>query len=171
MLKKYIFVLMGVSGSGKTSLGKVIAKKLKIKFIDGDDLHPKNNILKMANNIALTDQDRMPWLERITDLIFSLNYKNESGVIVCSALKRKYRDQIRQSQANVKFLFLQGDFEIILNRIQNRKNHFMKSEMLESQFKALEIPCKDENDVIIIDITLPFKEVLNNCLKAIKYID
>ncbi|QLD33907.1 gluconokinase [Mannheimia varigena] len=162
------FILMGVSSTGKTSVGTAVAQKLGLKLIDGDDLHPRANIVKMASGTPLNDDDRRPWLERINDAAFSLEQKSEKGIIVCSALKKKYRDQIREGNADVKFLFLNGSFELVLERMKQRKGHFMKPEMLQSQFNTLEIPQADEPDVIFIDIDGSFEEVVERCVGAVE---
>ncbi|MEG9476427.1 gluconokinase [Mannheimia indoligenes] len=162
------FILMGVSSTGKTSVGTAVAQKLGLKLIDGDDLHPRANIVKMASGTPLNDDDRRPWLERINDAAFSLEQKSEKGIIVCSALKKKYRDQIRGGNADVKFLFLNGSFELVLERMKQRKGHFMKPEMLQSQFNTLEIPQADEPDIIFIDIDGSFEEVVERCVEAVK---
>lgn len=162
------FILMGVSSTGKTSVGTAIAQRLKMKLIDGDDLHPRANILKMGSGIPLNDEDRKPWLERINDAAFSLEQKSEKGIIVCSALKKKYRDQIRQGNSNIRFIFLHGSFELILERMKQRQGHFMKTEMLQSQFNTLEIPQDDEKDVVFIDIDSSFNEVVERCIQAIQ---
>ncbi len=162
------FVLMGVSSTGKSSVGQLLAKSLNAKFIDGDDLHPRNNILKMAAKQPLNDDDRAPWLERIRDAAFSLEQKNETGVIVCSALKKRYRDLIRDGNTHVKFVHLAGDFELVLNRMQSRKGHFMPVELLKSQFDALEVPGADEADVLEVSIDGPLDVVVERCLTAIR---
>lgn len=162
------FILMGVSSTGKTSVGTAVAQQLGLKMIDGDDLHPRANIAKMASGHPLNDDDRKPWLTRINDAAFSLEQKSEKGIIVCSALKKKYRDQIRQGNTNIHFIFLHGSYELVLSRMQQRKGHFMKPEMLQSQFNTLEIPQADETDVIFIDINGSFDEVVKRCVKAIE---
>ncbi len=158
---------MGVSSTGKSSVGTALAKVIGAKFIDGDDLHPRHNILKMANKQPLNDDDRAPWLERIRDAAFSLEKKNETGIIVCSALKKKYRDLIRDGNEHVAFLHLAGDFELVLARMQARKGHFMPVELLKNQFETLEIPDASEPDVIHIDIDGNFDEVVDRCVTAI----
>jgi gluconokinase len=145
-------IVMGVSGSGKSTVGAQLAAKLGAKFIDGDDLHPRANIVKMAQGEPLNDDDRVPWLERIRDAAFSLEQKNEHGVIVCSALKQSYRDQIRTGNQNLRFIFLDGDLGIITSRMRARQGHFMKVSMVESQFATLERPTSSETDVIRIEI-------------------
>ncbi|EXI62738.1 D-gluconate kinase [Mannheimia granulomatis] len=162
------FILMGVSSTGKTTIGTAVAQKLGMKLIDGDDLHPRANIIKMGSGLPLNDDDRKPWLERINDAAFSLEQKSEKGIIVCSALKKKYRDQIRQGNANVSFIFLHGSFELVLERMKQRQGHFMKAEMLQSQFNTLEIPQADESDVIFIDIEGSFENVVEQCVQAVK---
>ncbi|MFZ7255245.1 gluconokinase [Avibacterium avium] len=161
------FILMGVSSTGKTSVGTEVCHRLGLKLIDGDDLHPRANIIKMGNGQPLNDEDRAPWLERIRDAAFSLEQKSEVGIIVCSALKKKYRDQIRDGNESVKFLFLEGSFDLVLERMKNRKGHYMKTEMLKSQFDTLEPPQADEPDVIHIDIDGTFEQVVDRCVQAL----
>lgn len=162
-----VFILMGVSSTGKTTIGTALAEQFGMKLIDGDDLHPRANILKMASGLPLNDDDRRPWLERINDAAFSLEQKSENGIIVCSALKKAYRDQIRQGNQKLTFLFLHGSFELIQQRMAQRKGHFMKTAMLQSQFDTLEIPQADENDVIFIDIDGTFEQVVARCAEAV----
>ncbi|PJG83714.1 gluconokinase [Caviibacterium pharyngocola] len=162
------FILMGVSSTGKTSIGTAIAQRLGLKLIDGDDLHPRANIIKMSSGQPLNDEDRAPWLERIRDAAFSLEQKSERGIIICSALKKKYRDPIREGNQGVKFIFLSGDFDLVLSRMQKRQGHYMKTEMLRSQFATLEVPQQDEQDVYHIDIDASFDEVVERCIAAIK---
>ncbi|OOF38130.1 gluconate kinase [Rodentibacter mrazii] len=168
MSKGKSFILMGVSSTGKTSVGTEIAQRLGIKLIDGDDLHPRANIIKMGNGYPLDDNDRAPWLERVRDAAFSLEHKSEVGIIVCSALKKTYRDLIREGNEGVKFLFLEGSFDLVLERMKQRKGHYMKTEMLKSQFDTLEVPGEDEPDVIHIDIDGSFEDVVQRCINALK---
>lgn len=167
MTKGKVFILMGVSSTGKTTIGTALAEQFGMKLIDGDDLHPRANILKMASGLPLNDDDRRPWLERINDAAFSLEQKSENGLIVCSALKKAYRDQIRQGNQKLTFLFLHGSFELIQQRMAQRKGHFMKTAMLQSQFDTLEIPQADESDVIFIDIDGTFEQVVARCAEAV----
>lgn len=162
-----VFILMGVSSTGKTTIGTALAEQFGMKLIDGDDLHPRANILKMGSGLPLNDDDRRPWLERINDAAFSLEQKSENGIIVCSALKKAYRDQIRQGNQKLTFLFLHGSFELIQQRMAQRKGHFMKTAMLQSQFDTLEIPQADESDVIFIDIDGTFEQVVARCAEAV----
>ena len=160
-------IVMGVSGSGKSSTGAKVAQALGAKFIDGDDLHPRANIQKMASGAPLNDDDRAPWLERIRDAAYSLEQKNEVGVIVCSSLKRQYRDQIRDGNESVKFLFLDGDYELILARMKARHGHFMRESMLQSQFDALERP-DGEAGVCHVNIDGTFEQVVDRAITALE---
>ncbi|WP_051117293.1 gluconokinase [Vibrio campbellii] len=159
-------VVMGVCASGKTTIGEHLAKKLGRKFIDGDDLHPRANIQKMASGQPLNDDDRKPWLERIRDAAYSLESKNEHGIIVCSALKKIYRDQIREGNENVTFLFLDGSKELILERMRARQGHFMKENMVNSQFETLERP-ENEPRTIFVSIDATIEEVVSNSAELI----
>ncbi|KXF83437.1 gluconokinase [Enterovibrio coralii] len=160
-------IVMGVCASGKSTIGENIAKQMNRKFIDGDDLHPRANIQKMSSGQPLNDDDRMPWLERIRDAAFSLESKNEHGVIVCSALKKKYRDQIREGNENVTFLFLDGSKELILERMRARSGHFMKENMVNSQFETLERPV-DEPNTLMISIDGTLEEVIQRSVSALQ---
>lgn len=162
-------ILMGVSGTGKSTVGLALAGAMRAKFIDGDDLHPRNNIRKMGAGEALNDDDRAPWLERLADVIFSLEQKNELGVLVCSSLKRRYRDRLREGNSNVRFLWLKGDYACVLDRMQRRKGHFMPEALLKSQFAALETPAEDETDVIAVDITPPVEAIVTTSLDLLQY--
>ncbi|OMQ21052.1 gluconokinase [Serratia oryzae] len=161
-------ILMGVSGSGKSTIGAAVAREIQAKFIDGDDLHPRANIQKMASGQPLNDDDRAPWLQRLNDAAYSLNHKNETGVIVCSALKRRYRDLLRQDNENMVFIYLKGSFDVILARLKARSGHFMPTELLKSQFDALEEPALDEKDVIGIDIDTDIEGVVSRCVAALQ---
>ncbi|KEY60826.1 gluconokinase [Serratia sp. DD3] len=163
-------IVMGVCASGKSTVGAMLAQRLGAKFIDGDDLHPKANIIKMASGQPLNDEDRKPWLERIRDAAFSLESKNEQGVIVCSALKKSYRDQIRNGNQNVSFVFLDGSFDLIMARMMARKGHFMKQNMVESQFNTLERP-DNELQVAVVDIDTDIDNVVERALIALNQLD
>ncbi len=161
-------ILMGVSGSGKSTIGAAVAREIQAKFIDGDDLHPRANIQKMASGQPLNDDDRTPWLQRLNDAAYSLNHKNETGIIVCSALKRRYRDLLRKDNDNMVFVYLKGSFDVILARLQARAGHFMPTDLLKSQFDTLEEPAADEKDVICVDIDTDIEGVVNRCVAALK---
>lgn len=159
-------IVMGVCASGKTTIGEQLAAQLNAKFIDGDDLHPKANILKMSQGQPLNDEDRLPWLERIRDAAFSVGYKNEIGVIVCSALKKCYRDIIRDGNDHVQFVYLDGSYDLIMQRMKGRQGHFMKESMVQSQFNTLEIPT-GEQGVVTVSIDCSIDEVVKNAINAL----
>ncbi|WP_145594302.1 gluconokinase [Yersinia aleksiciae] len=161
-------IVMGVSGSGKTTVGEAVARQINAKFIDGDDLHPRANIQKMGSGHPLNDEDRMPWLERLSDAAYSLNHKNETGIIVCSALKRRYRDRLREGNQGMVFVYLKGSFDVIMTRLKARSGHFMPTDLLKSQFEALEEPGADEPDVICVDIDADIDEVVRRCVSALE---
>lgn len=162
-------VVMGVCGSGKSTVGRAIAERFHATFIDGDDLHPRANIIKMKDGIPLTDGDRAPWLERVSDVFFSLSNRHASGVVVCSALKKQYRDIIRQGNPGLVFVHLYASKELILKRMAARKGHYMKSDMVDSQFATLEFPDpQKEKDVINIDVAAPVGEVIDSAIRAIE---
>jgi len=139
-------VVMGVSGTGKSTVGAALAGRLRVPFEDADDLHPQANIDKMTRGEALDDQDRWPWLERIGEWLAD---HESGGVIACSALKRKYRDQLRHHCSAVEFLHLQGGRELIERRQASRPGHFMPSSLLTSQLETLEPLAPDERGVVV----------------------
>ena len=157
-----VFVVMGVSGCGKTTVGKALAAQLDCPFYDGDDFHPPQNVAKMASGIPLDDVDRHPWLARLHDLLAGHVVRGETAVLACSALKKKYRNQLQVNNQTC-FIFLQGSFDLIWARMQTRKDHYMKAEMLQSQFDTLESPGPDEALTIEID------QNIYRILELIKY--
>jgi len=142
-----IIVLMGVAGSGKTTVGRLLAANLGWPFWDGDGFHPRTNIEKMQRGIPLTDADRMPWLDALNRLIRDVTGEGRNAVIACSALKRAYRDRLKEGAADVRFVHLRGDAPLVQRRLEARPDHFMKAGMLASQFDALEEPA----DALIAD--------------------
>jgi len=135
-----VIVLMGVAGVGKTTVGRRLARALGWRFEDGDDYHPPGNVEKMRRGIALTDADRMPWLENLRTLIAACLRNRESVVVACSALKQSYRDYLCLDANQVRFVYLKGDYALIYERLARRSGHFMKETLLASQFDALEEP-------------------------------
>jgi gluconokinase len=140
-------VVMGVSGSGKSTVGAALAQRLRVPFADADDFHPPANIEKMSSGQALNDDDRYPWLEAIGEWLSA--HCGEGGVMSCSALKRKYRDQLRRHCPDVIHLHLAGSPEVIGRRQASRPGHFMPASLLASQFKTLEALEADERGVTI----------------------
>ncbi len=144
-----ILVVMGVSGSGKSTIARELANRLGWSFEEGDELHPKSNIAKMRSGIPLDDADRKPWLEAIAAWIDNQQARNTPGVITCSALKRRYRDAIIDARSNVRLVYLRGNYELIASRLAQRHGHFMPTSLLQSQFDVLEEPAADENAVVV----------------------
>jgi len=138
-----VFVIMGVSGCGKSTVGMALADKLGCSFYDGDDFHPPENVAKMANGMPLNDDDRYPWLERLRELIGAHLGRGETAVLACSSLKKSYRDQLRRGNDGVSFVYLQGSFDLIWERMSARPSHYMKADMLQSQFDDLQPPSPD----------------------------
>jgi gluconokinase len=134
-----VVVLMGVAGSGKTTVGRLLAERTGATFYDADDFHPPANVEKMRGGVPLTDEDRLPWLEALRSLIASCLERGVRAVLACSALKEEYRERLLVDE-RVKFVYLKGDYELIEQRLKNRSGHFMKREMLDSQFDTLEEP-------------------------------
>ncbi|MDO5756502.1 MAG: gluconokinase [Rhodobacterales bacterium] len=135
-----ILVLMGVSGSGKTTIARLLASALGCPFQEGDDFHPAANIEKMASGTPLTDADRLPWLNSIAALIDNWRAAGQCGVLTCSALKKEYRDILIGGRTGVIFIYLQGSYDLIRERMEARKKHFMPLDLLKSQFETLQEP-------------------------------
>ncbi len=163
-----VYIVMGVSGSGKSAVANAVARELNAAFLDGDFLHPRANINKMAAGHALNDEDRAPWLKALNDAAFAMQRTNVVSLIVCSALKRRYRDLLREGNPNLYFIYLKGDFELIESRLKARKGHFFKPQMLVSQFETLEEPTQDEKDVLVVDIDQPLDAVVADTIKRIQ---
>jgi gluconokinase len=142
-------VVMGVSGSGKSTIADKLAERLSWKYEDGDKFHPLSNVAKMSAGQPLTDDDRWPWLQAIADEIDRVCKARERAVIACSALKRAYRDILVHGRNDVRIIFLKGTQELIAARLNLRKGHFMPPGLLASQFKTLEPPGTEENPVTV----------------------
>lgn len=144
-----IVALMGVSGCGKTTIGKLLSDRLGWPLIDADDYHPPANIEKMRSGIPLTDDDRWPWLARLNALLMDKTSRGEHVLLACSALKQKYRDRLAHGCDDLRWVYLKGSFALIESRLKARKGHYMKAGLLESQFAALEEPA----DAITVDVS------------------
>jgi gluconokinase len=144
-----IAVVMGVSGSGKTTVAALLAAALGCQFQEGDDLHPAANIEKMHGGTPLTDADRLPWLHKIAEVIDGWRARGESGVLTCSALKRSYRDIIIGDRPGVTLVYLKGSYDLIRRRMTARHEHFMPVALLDSQFATLQEPAPDEHPIIV----------------------
>jgi len=146
-----IVVLMGVSGSGKTAVGELLARELGWAWFDADDYHPPANVEKMRSGQPLTDTDRWPWLDALNGLMRAEDAKGRSAVLGCSALKQVYRDRLSQGLADVRWVHLKGSFDLIMSRLQLRKHRYMPASLLQSQFDTLEEP----HDALTIDVGDP----------------
>lgn len=147
---------MGISGSGKTSVGIALSKRLRWPFFDGDDYHSKESVAKMAAGSPLDDHDRAPWLATLNGLIHEHLQRGESLVLACSALKHKYRDRLTQHNPGTIFVYLCGDVDLISRRMQARKGHYMRAEMLQSQVDTLEEP----RDAIVVQIDQSIENIV-----------
>jgi gluconokinase len=155
-----VVVAMGVSGSGKTTVGAELAKALGWRFQEGDALHPAANVEKMRDAIPLTDEDRWPWLDAIAAVIDGWRATGEHGVLACSALKRSYRDVIIGGRGDVALVYLQGSKQLIAARMAARHGHFMPVALLDSQFATLEEPGADERP-IVVSIDQPAADIVH----------
>jgi len=158
-------IVMGVSGCGKSTMAAALSERLGLDMVDGDDLHLPESVAKMRAGIALQDEDRWPWLDRIGDYLSQPHAQGR--VVACSALKRVYRDRIREQAGDVCFVFLDGDFDLIQKRMHQRVGHYMQPGLLDSQFRTLEKPQADENDVIRLPITEPVQDMVEQVLNAL----
>jgi gluconokinase len=145
IVSRGLYVVMGVSGSGKTVIGTALARALGVEFVEGDDYHPAENVKRMAAGIALTDDDRALWLRALAARLREAKDAGTGLVMSCSALKRSYRDVLRAQAGEVNFIFLKGQRTLIADRIAGRRGHFMPPSLLESQFATLEEPSPDEH--------------------------
>ena len=159
-------VVMGVSGTGKTSVAEEISEELGCEFIEGDDLHPKANIDKMASGTPLTDDDRWPWLRAIGELVAARHRDGVSTVVTCSALRRVYRDVLREA-APVFFVHLDAPFEVLQERMQARTRHFMPTTLLRSQCDTLE-PLDDDEAGEVVDVSPPLDEVIEEAVNTVR---
>jgi gluconokinase len=162
-----VLVVMGVSGSGKSTIGSQLALQLHCEFEDGDWFHPARNIDKMHAGIALTDEDRAPWLIAIADFIDRARCAGTHAVIACSALKRRYRAVIIGKRPDVQLIYLKGDMELIARRIATRHEHFMPTSLLQSQFDALEEPGPDEHPISVSIEPRP-RDIVRQILEALQ---
>jgi gluconokinase len=145
----HVVVMMGVSGSGKTTIGSALAKRLDWPFLDADDLHPLANVAKMRAGIPLTDADREPWLQEVVAWIAERRAAGEPGVVACSALKRAYRDRLRAADPGLRVVFLDGPREQLMQRLAHRIGHFFPPSLLDAQLADLEPPGPHEHPIIV----------------------
>jgi gluconokinase len=154
-------VVMGVSGTGKSTIGVALARELDLPFVEGDDLHPEANVAKMSAGIPLTDADRAPWLDRVAAELV------RPAVVTCSALKHAYRDRLRAGASDVVFVFLHGSPELLAARMSHRAGHFMPTSLLASQLATLEEPTSGEN-AIAVDVALTPEQIVEAVLGELR---
>jgi gluconokinase len=159
-------VVMGVSGSGKSTIADKLAERLGWRYEDGDGFHPASNVAKMSAGQPLTDEDRRPWLQAISDEIDRVCREGEHAVITCSALKRTYRDVLVHGRSDVRIIYLKGPQELIASRLSLRKDHFMPPGLLASQFKTLEPPGEDEKPVTV-SIDAPVEDIVDDIIRRL----
>jgi gluconokinase len=161
-----IAVVMGVSGTGKSTIAALLVKALGWPMAEGDDFHSAANVAKMHAGHPLTDADRLPWLQSISDWIGAREAEGSGGVVTCSALKRSYRDLLRAGHPDVRFICLVGSHDLLLSRLQNRTGHFMPASLLDSQLATLE-PLQPGEPGVTIDVAAPPDQVEREALAAI----
>jgi gluconokinase len=160
-----IVIVMGTTGSGKTTIGSLLAKRLGWEFVDADDFHPPSNVEKMKHGIPLTDADREPWLKALHDKIVEWTAEKRSVVLACSALKQSYRDELRAS-SDVKFVYLKGSYQLFSERVLARRGHFAKQDLLASQFATLEEP----TDAIIVDAAPSPEQIVSEVRRKLGFV-
>jgi len=161
------FIVMGVAGSGKSTVAKMLASQLQAEFLEGDDFHPASNVVQMSNGLPLTDADRLPWLENLNQLISTRFEHKQPFVLACSALKKSYRQQLAVRGNTLLFIYLKGATELITQRMQQRQNHFMSTDLVNSQFATLQEPGEEEF-AITVSIDCPVEQILEQIIVAIE---
>ena len=161
--KNKVIIIIGVSGSGKTTIGRLLSGELGWKYYEGDDFHPPANIEKLKHGVPLDDADRKPWLESLRDLIRNCLEQNDSAVVACSALKQRYRDFLLVDE-RVILIYLKGDYELIRERLSKRRGHFLNPNLLDSQFAALEEP----KTAMQVDVSLSPAEIVKSIRSALR---
>jgi gluconokinase len=163
-MKTRFVIVMGVAGSGKTTVGELLAQRLGWSFYDADTFHPAENIAKMASGTPLNDSDRAPWLAALHALISTSLKEDRPSVLACSALKESYRQQLLEGNEEVQFVYLKGSYDLIWSRISQRNDHYMKPQMLQSQFEALEEPA----NALTFDVSMPVEEIVEGIVRGIE---
>lgn len=154
---------MGVSGAGKTAVGELLAKRLGWSFIDGDDLHPTSNIRKMTAGVPLTDEDRLPWLQRIREGMVEYHESSRSAVVACSALKEDYRRFLLKGLTDTRLVYLRGEPNVFERRLRERRGHFFDPNLLASQFETLEEP----TDTLVVDADAEVEKVVDQVVTGL----
>lgn len=159
-------VVMGVAGSGKTTIAGLLAARLGCPFAEGDEQHPPANVAKMAAGVPLTDDDRWPWLRAVRDWMTQQDDAGRDSVVTCSALKRSYRDLLRETPGRVRFVHLDGSFDLIGDRLETRAGHFLPSALSSSQFEILE-PLADDEDGVVVPVADSPDRIADDALRRL----
>ena len=171
LTRSRIIIVMGVSSSGKSSVGQAIARRLHVPFLDGDGYHPEANVEKMRAGIPLNDEDRWPWLERLARALHEAAERKGASVGACSALKRAYRDFLAQQAGEpITFVYLDGTREIIGERMARRHHEYMPTSLLDSQFATLEIPDPATENVLVVPVTDSIEKITQTVTKALGHL-
>ncbi|HIW63865.1 MAG TPA: gluconokinase [Candidatus Stackebrandtia excrementipullorum] len=160
-------IVTGVSGSGKTTIGRLLAERLGWLFADADDFHPDSNVEKLTRQQPLTDADREPWLAALCHWLDEQHERERDVVLACSALKRRYRDRLRKDRPHTRFVYLHGARDVIARRLTHREGHFMRAHMLEGQISDLEPPQADEG-VITVDVDATPDQIVDEILSKLE---
>lgn len=160
-----VVVVMGVSGSGKTTVGRLLATRLGWTFLEGDEFHPAANVDKMSTGVSLDDDDRWPWLERIRSAIEVCSRDGRQAVVACSALRARYREFLAAGRNDIRFVYLKGDRHTIRERMNARRDHYMKVDMLDSQLASLEEPV----GAVLADVRLPPPDIVSYIMRSLGF--
>ncbi len=158
-----VIIVMGVSGSGKTTIGQRLAQDLNWPFYDADNFHPQANVEKMSRGIPLNDIDRAPWIMALQRLIGDCIREGRSAILACSALKQIHRDPLMKNLHETRLVYLKGDYDLLRKRMDERQHHFMKADLLRSQFEALEEPC----GAVVVDVSLEMDTTVRQIKKEL----
>ena len=170
MIEKALrIVVMGVSGCGKSTVGRLLADGLNLDYIEGDDLHPPENVARMVAGVPLTDADRQGWLQALAQRLADARAQGRGLVLSCSALKRSYRDVLRTGAPDVRFVHLHGTRELLTARMLDRPGHYMPPSLLDSQLATLELPGADE-EALSFDIALTPQDIAREALSALRVV-
>ncbi|MFN4210655.1 MAG: gluconokinase [Devosia sp.] len=171
LIPSRIIIVMGVSSSGKSTVGQSIARRLHVPFLDGDGYHPEANVEKMRAGIPLTDDDRWPWLERLAGALHDAADKKGAAMGACSALKRAYRQYLTDKAGEpVLFVYLEGSREVIAERMARRQHEYMPTSLLDSQFATLEVPDPKTENVLVVPVTDSVEKITQTVVKALDHL-
>lgn len=171
LIPSRIIIVMGVSSSGKSTVGQSIARRLHVPFLDGDGYHPEANVEKMRAGIPLTDDDRCPWLERLAGALHEAADKKGAAMGACSALKRAYRQYLTDKAGEpILFVYLEGSREVIAERMARRQHEYMPTSLLDSQFATLEVPDPKTENVLVVPVTDSVEKITQTVVKALDHL-